>query len=151
MFTQFILFVFMSHLAPATPGSSAQITGEKRFVNFERKIRTGLGGELTINYQYFGEPVSSPANLELSITCSEAGKPTEIGSIAMCSIDKYQYEQDLKLLIVEFTVSRVDAGGKVHCDQKDEKKFNLRQLCRDRSREQKKSATKASARKALLR
>lgn len=103
---------------------------DEKFKDFEKKFPVVGGGTLRINYEYFGEPVNAPASLSIYITCKKGGAEQLVTTIPICEIEKYDYEKPVKVFTVDYVYGRVDAGGQVHCDQKDQKKFDLAKLCR---------------------
>jgi hypothetical protein len=111
--------------------ATAQGAEDQKFTTLEKTFKAQGKGEIQLSYQYYGEPVSEPARLKISAICQgKSSQWTEVDSISLCSIKDYRFEKDVKMLTVEFLFSRVDSGGKVHCDQTGEKQYKILQICR---------------------
>lgn len=126
---KFISGLLIASLLPMVSAHAAGDEDEK-YKDFEKKFPVVGGGTLRISYEYFGEPVVAPASLSIYVTCKKNGEEIHVTTIPMCEIEKYDYEKPVKVFTVDYIYGRVDAGGQVHCDQKDQKKFEIAKICR---------------------
>jgi hypothetical protein len=103
-------------------------TSGEELAEFRKEINAGIG-TVKLSYRIPGEPISKPATLELSVLCTDAEGDFKIEDLSMCALKDYHFESKVKLLTVRFSIGRVDEGGKVHCDQTDEREFNIKKIC----------------------
>jgi hypothetical protein len=95
---------------------------------FEKKFDVRSVGEVRISYLTGGEPVSEPARVELWVRCKGSTQEKLVESLRICSLTKFVYEKDVKLLTLSYIYGRV-VNAKAVCDAHDEREFKLGHFC----------------------
>lgn len=88
-------------------------------------------GQVSIQFDEVGEPISQPERVEVFITCDGAKSSFRAAIFRMCTYDGYTYESGTKVITVKMFYGRVEPKtGDVTCDQFDMKDIELTNLCR---------------------
>ena len=114
-----ILFLALIHLGHAE-------TAAQKNVKFEV---SGVG-QVRIQFDEVGEPISQPERVEVFVTCRGAKSSFRAAVFRMCTYQEYTYEPGPKLLTIRMFYGRVEPRtGDVICDQFDMKIIELANIC----------------------
>jgi hypothetical protein len=87
-------------------------------------------GSLLYKLKVPGEPVSAPAEFEISVICHGETVSRVIARVRMCQFLGYETERQVKILTLTFKQGMVDRGGRVGCDLVQERTFRFAHLCK---------------------
>lgn len=98
--------------------------------DFEKSSTIPGGGNVRIQYQFTGEPVSAPARLRIYVKCKASKEETLFQTLKMCHLTRLNFDQGLSLLTTHFVVGRIDENSRSKCDLPEEKEIQLARVCK---------------------
>ena len=87
-------------------------------------------GQVTIEHQTPGEPVSAPERVTVKVKCKRSGKTIQLGLYRLCRLELQEFDQEEMKIRLRFLSGRVVFNsGEVVCDRVDEHALNLIGIC----------------------
>jgi len=87
-------------------------------------------GQVRIQHEVVGEPISQPERVEVFVTCQKSKKKFRAAIFRMCIYEGHTFEEGTKTLTLTMKYGRVvPTTGDVVCDQHDMKILELAAIC----------------------